>query len=197
MAKDKGIDPSLYMEKPDKPARPIVGRIRLYTYMVLILLILGMYLWKLFAVQSLEESMENQRTEMIQRQQDALEAQAHAMLRMTAQPLAWAVRAEMMRDNLSQVDDYFRDFVKEQGVQSIFLIDKNNQVAVATNRKLEAQPADSIVSQTIRDTKKVVIEPFESGLRLGIPIMSFNEKIGILVVDYDLLDSKTPNPEQQ
>ena len=196
MAKDQGIDPSLYTEKPDKPARPIAGRIRLYTYMVLILLILGMYLWKVFAVQGLEKRMEDQRTEMIQNQQDALEAQVHAMLRMTAQPLAWAVRAEMMRDNLSQVDDYFRDFVKEEGVQSIFLIDRNNQVAVATNRKLEAQPADSVVSQTIRDTKKVVIEPSESGLRLGIPIMSFNEKIGLLVVDYAPQNSPTSNLEQ-
>ena len=189
MAEEKKIDSSLYVQKPEKPKSTLAARIRLYTYMLLILIIIGMYVWRMFSVQSLEKRLEAQRTEMIQQRQEAVDLQAQSMLRMTAQPLAWAVRAEMMRDNLSQVDDYFRDFVRGEGVQSIFLIDAKNQVAVATNRKLEAQPVDNVVSQEIRNTKTVVIEPTESGMRVGIPIMSFNEKIGILVMDYTPPDS--------
>ena len=131
--------------------------------------------------------MEFQRTEMAAQQQEALDAQARNMLRLTAPPLAWAVRAEMMRENLSQVDDYFREFVREEGVQSIFLIDKENKVVLATNRKLETQPADQVVSHSIQDAESVLIEKSDATLRMGVPIMSFNEKMGILVVDYEPL----------
>jgi hypothetical protein len=44
-----------------------------------------------------------------------------------------------------------------------------------------------VVSQTIRDAENILIEKSESVLRMGVPIMSFNEKIGILVVDYEPL----------
>jgi hypothetical protein len=195
MAEKKGIDSSLYMEKPEKPKNTIVRRIRLYTYMLLILIIIGMYVWRMFSVQNLEKRLDAQRTEMIHERQEAVEVQAQSMLRMTAQPLAWAVRAEMMRDNLSQVDDYFRDLVRAEGVTSIFLIDRENQVAIATNRKFEGQPAESVASQDIRNAKGVVIEPAESGVRMGIPIMSFNEKIGILVMDYTPQDFQATTPD--
>jgi hypothetical protein len=196
MAKDQQIDPPLYVKKPEKPASNIAGRIRLYAYMLLILIIIGMYMWKIYDVGRLEKSMDAQRTEMSQKRQQALNEQAKAMLRMMAQPLTWAVRAEIMRDSLSQIDDYFGDLIKERGVQSIFLIDKNSRVAVATNRKLEAQPAADVVSQTIRNAKEVVIEPSESGLRMAVPIMSFNEKIGILVMDYTPVDFQPTNLQQ-
>jgi hypothetical protein len=195
MAEEKKIDSSLYMQKPEKPKGTIAARIRLYTYMLLILIIIGMYVWRMFSVRNLENRLDAQKTQMIQERQEAVDVQAQAMLRMTAQPLAWAVRAEMMRDNLSQIDDYFRDLVRTEGVNSILLIDRENQVALATNRKFEGQPAESVASPAIRDTKTVLIEPSESGLRLGIPIMSFNEKIGILVMDYTPPDSQTSNLE--
>jgi hypothetical protein len=131
--------------------------------------------------------MEFQRTEMAAQQQEALDAQSRDMLHLTAPPLAWAVRGEMMRENLSQVDDYFREFVREEGVLSIFLIDKENKVVLATNRKLETQPADQVVSQAIQDAESVLIEKLDSTLRMGVPIMSFNEKIGVLVLDYEPL----------
>ena len=91
----------------------------------------------------------------------------------------------MMQGNLSQIDDYFGDFVREKGVLSIFLIDKENKVVLATNRKLQTQTADQVVSQTIRDAESIRIEKHDSVLRLGVPIMNLNEKLGVLVVDYD------------
>ncbi len=184
------------VEKNQKPARSWAARLLLYAVFILILAVLGMYGWKVLAARNLEEKLELQRTEMAQERGQALEAQARAMLHLTALPLAWAVRTEMMRGDLGQIEDYFGDFVREPGILSVLLIDKENQVAVATNRKYETLRADSMVSRSIQDAESVVVEKSDSTLRLGVPIMSFNEKIGILVVDYRLQDPQTPKSQQ-
>ncbi len=196
MVNNQANDQPLSVDRRDKPARSIATRLLCYTIFVLVLLVLGVYAWKILAVRSLEQEMEFQRSEMAQENQQALDVQARDMMRMVALPLAWAVRAEMMRGNLSQVDDYFRDFVKEPGVQSVLLIDKENQVVLATNRKLEAQSADRVVSKSILGSEDIVVEQSESDLRLAVPIMSFNKKIGILVMDYRPRFTSTPQAQQ-
>ena len=179
------------VETVSKPGPTLGTRLLRYAILLLILLALGIYIWKELAVQSLELKMEDQQTEMVKEQQKALDAQTRTMLRLTALPLAWAVRGEMMEGNLSQVDNYFRDFVREEGVLSVFLIGQENKVVLATNKKLETQSADQVVSQAIQDAENVLIEKSDSVFRLGVPIMSFNEKLGILVVDYE------PRPKLQ
>jgi hypothetical protein len=173
---------------------PSLGiRLLRYSILILILLALGIYIWKELAIQDLEMEMEDQRTAMSEERLEALEARTRAMLELTALPLAWAVRGEMMRGNLQQIDEYFRDFVKEAGVESIFLIGRENTVVLATNRKLETQPADQVVSQRIQEAESALIEKSDSAMRLGVPIMSFNEKMGILVMDYEAQSSQAPD----
>jgi hypothetical protein len=182
-----------------KPPRSLASRLLIYTtvgaIIVLILLVLGMYIWKNSEVRNLEQKIDIRQAEMTEERHHALDVQAQNMLRLAAIPLAWAVRTEVMRGDLSRVDDYFRDFVREPGVQSVLLIDKDNKIALASNRKLETLPANKVVSQAILDAQDTVIERPDSILRLGVPIMSFNEKLGILVVDYRLQDRQISKPK--
>jgi len=196
MIEDTENDQPSSDEIADKPRPTLRTRLLRYTILALVLLVLGVYVWKELAVQDLEMEMEDLRTEMAGERQKALDAQARTMLRLTALPLAWAVRTEIMRGNLSQVDDYFREFVREDGMLSIFLIDKDNMVVLATNRKLEEQPAGQVVSQTILDAESVLVEKSDSGLRLSVPVMSLNEKLGILVVDYEPQTFQAPQLEE-
>jgi hypothetical protein len=174
----------------EKPARTFFSRFLRYAVgfllLLLVVLVAGMYVWKTLAVRSLERQMEVQRSEMLVEQGRALNAQAQKMLRLTALPLAWAVRSEMMRGNLDPVDDYFRELIRKPGVLLIALINKEDKVVLATNRKLETQSADGLFSKAIRDADDIVIEDSDPLLRLGVPIMSLNEKLGVLVMDYRL-----------
>jgi hypothetical protein len=201
MTQDQANEQAPSAAEAGRSARRLAPRLLMYaagaTILALIMLVLGMYTWKTLAVRNLDQKLEVQRNEMTEERRQALEVQASDMLRITARPLAWAVRAEMIRGNLGQVDDYFRDFVREAGVLSIVLIDKDGQVALATNRKLETQPADGVVSQKIMDADDVVIEELGATLRLGVPIMSFNEKLGVLVLDYQPRDSRTPKSQPE
>jgi hypothetical protein len=91
----------------------------------------------------------------------------------------------MLRGNLGQVDDYFRQFVTERGVMALLLVGKDGQIVLATNRKLETRPADATVSKAFLEANDSSVEETGGALRLAVPIMGFDERLGVLVVDYD------------
>lgn len=153
---------------------------------LLVLLALALYAWKTVAVRGLEARLAQQRSESSSARRQALDAQARELLRLTARPLAWSVRAEMLRGNLGQVDDYFRELVRERGVASIMLVDDKGRIALATNRKLETQPATSLVSKALLEAPDVASEEAGAQLRLAVPVMAFDRRLGTLIVDYDL-----------
>ncbi len=54
--------------------------------------------------------------------------------------LTWAVKSEMTRDNLEQVNTHFIQLIKEPSNQSIQLVDVNSgEVLLATNKKDEGE----------------------------------------------------------
>jgi hypothetical protein len=175
--------------EPPKPSRP---RRRPLVYataavvVVLILATLAVYVWKLTAVRGLEARLTQERNASSSAQRQALDAQARELLRLTARPLAWSVRAELLRGNLGQVDDYFRELVRERGVAQIMLVDEKGRIALATNRKLETQPAEAIVKPALLGASDVASEESGASLRLAVPVMAFDRRLGTLIVDYDL-----------
>jgi hypothetical protein len=176
---------------PAKDAPPfqlVVPRRLLYAagglVAVLVLLPLGVYVWRALSMRSLEHRMDAQKSELLESRQQALKLQARDMLRLSARPYAWAVRAEMLKGNLDQVDAYIRQFVREPGVRSVVLVGKDGKVLLASDRKLETQSAEALASPAIRTATEVVIEEPGEFIRMGVPIMGFDERMAVLVIDY-------------
>lgn len=167
------------------------GRQRLILYAVggalaaLLLLALGVYVWKALAIARLERQFETEREQSSTARQQALAGQAREMLLLSARPLAWAVRAELLRGNLAQVDEYFREYVREHGVQSLVLVGQDGTVTLASNRKLETLPADGLLSRALLEATEPRVEEAGSALRLAVPVMGFDRRLGVLVIDYD------------
>jgi hypothetical protein len=152
---------------------------------VLGLSVVAVYVWKAVAVRGLEERLAAERSALSSAQREALTVQARDLLRLTARPLAWAVRAEMLRGNLGQVDDYFREFVRERGVTSLMLVGKDGRIALATNRKLETQAADGLVSRELLAAADVAVAESGTSMRMVVPVMGFDSRLGTLVIDFD------------
>ena len=154
-------------------------------FLVLLLLVGGTYAWKVWTERGLERRFAAERSQLSTTQRQALAVQARDLLRLAARPLGWAVRAELLRGNVGQVDDYFREFVRERGVSSVLLVGPDRKILLASNRKLETQAADAFVSKTILDAPDVTIEEAGGLIRLGVPVMGFDRRLGVLVIDYD------------
>ena len=154
-------------------------------FLVVLLLLGGAYGYRVWEMRGLEQRFALERSQVSTAQRRALDVQARDLLRLAARPLAWAVRAELLRGNLGQVDDYFREFVRERGVNSVLLVAPDGKILLATNRKLETQAADTLVPKAILDAPDVSLETAGGLLRLGVPVMGFDRRLGLLVIDYD------------
>lgn len=160
------------------------------TYLLLVLLIgtsSGLWLNNKRVLRNQAEAFSNQQITERELAQQTLDSLNTGQLQATMKALVWAVRSELVRDNVEQVDQYFRQFVKMDGVDEITLIDNQGTIRLSTNMKDEGDLLDpSLAEQAMQATDVQFIE-FEQQAYLYIvaPVMSYNNRLGTLVLYYD------------
>jgi hypothetical protein len=96
---------------------------------------------------------------------------------------SWAVRSEMNRNNLEEVNNLFMAFVQEDGVQMINLIDpENSKIILSTDKKNEGQ--DVTNAGYLNVTEQVILKEEEKTFIVS-PIMGMNKMTGILYVEIE------------
>jgi hypothetical protein len=164
---------------------------------ILILALVGLYLWKEVAVRGAALRYEAERAEIVERTRTALVDQTREMLRLSAVPLGWSVRTEMIKENYHQIDDYLQRFVKEPHVSRIALVNYEGSIQIATDKKLEGQRADSVFPRSILEVGKVTVhDEGTDEVLVAVPILSYDARLGTLVLAYSLssVSDKLPAP---
>lgn len=149
--------------------------------LVLVLIVLLVYfLIKTNSMQSkFDNTVESIRTEYTN-QIDSLKTTSSIQ---TVKVFSWAVRSEMNRNNLEEVNNLFLAFVRENRVQMINLINPENAtIILSTDKKNEGQQVKNEDLLNITEQKIIVDE----GRKLLVsPIMGINRMMGILVVEVE------------
>ncbi len=167
-------------------------KIMLGLVITLVVVVLGMYMWKSSAVSSVQKQLvevqaqeAQARTELVERaRQLHAKHDADALKRFSA-PLAWAVRRELMASNLDQIDQYLTGLVQMQGFESALLANPEGKIVVATDRKKLAEAFSALYPADYLQAKDVMVLPTATGgLRAVVPIMGLNQQLGTLVVEY-------------
>lgn len=162
---------------------------------VLILVIIVQYVSNRFATRGAERRLDEAQTSLAVQAHAVLVEQAHEMLRLSAVPLSWAVRSEMMRDNAAQIDDYLQRFVKEPNINRIALV-VDGSIQIATDKKLEAQSASGVFPVEALGVSEATVVDSDSGeIFLAVPVVGLDERLGTLILVYsrDAIDSHLPN----
>ncbi len=158
----------------------------------LVLVALAMYGWKVAAVGSVESKLA---------EADAQQAQAHAALIEQAKqldasrgqnalsrfcvPLAWAIRRELIANNLDQVDQYFTELVALPGMSSTLLAGPDGKILVASDRKkLTASFSSLYPPEYLQASQIKVVSASNGGLIAVVPIMGLNQRLATLVLEY-------------
>ncbi|NDP47538.1 MAG: hypothetical protein GZ085_03935, partial [Sulfuriferula multivorans] len=166
-------------------------KIMLILVAVLIVAIVGMFVWKSAAVNTVEKKLVQVQTERVQERADLIE-QARQLdarydvesLKRFSTPLAWAIRRELMASNLDQIDQYLTELVQMAGFQSAVLANPEDKVIVASDRKMLSEAFSAIYPGVYLQVKEVKVEPSTNGgLRAIIPIMGLSQQLGTLVVE--------------
>jgi len=68
------------------------------------------------------------------------------LVRLAAVTLEWAVRAELVREDLRDVEEYMLHLAKRQDLRRVLVARRDGQVIAATNKGLRNQKLDRIVA---------------------------------------------------
>lgn len=97
---------------------------------------------------------------------------------------SWAVRSDLMRDNLDQANQYLDNVIKEPNIRKAYIIDLEKQsILLSTNKAEKELPVADV---TLLQPKHNAVKLNDSTTRFVSPITGLNTIIGISVLEADL-----------
>ena len=152
------------------------------------LLLLALTLLIVFIVfrvkmRNLENEYVVQKNQLVNNYELEIDSLNIANIELTVKTFSWAVRSELMRENMDQVNQLMNTFVQEPNIQNVKLIDQEDaRIVISTNKKEEGQ---EIVNKELLSTDSSTTFKDTSLIRIVTPIMGLNKKLGLLVVEVE------------
>jgi hypothetical protein len=171
-------------------------RLPLWVGLLLLVLAIAAFVWKVVAVKQAEGRLDTERQQLTQQMQtegsalrqkvaEQLARSSDADHLLFGEALAWAVRGDLLRHNLDQVDQYFAELVKTQGIQRVVLAGPDGKVLVASDKKYQGAAFSQLFSADLLNLSQVAIRPGQGDQRLLVlPIMGLNSRLGTVVLEY-------------
>lgn len=165
-------------QKPNIILEFISGHKVVFGLLLIIVIILIYFMIKI-------NSLENEFTEKTDNMKKDFELQIDSMkianLQQTIKVFSWAVRSEMNRNNLEQVEQFFSNFVKENDIRMIDLINPENaKIILSTDKKNEGRV---VTDAQILEVDQLKLLGDSRRIQVVVPVMGLDKKIGILVVE--------------
>lgn len=152
---------------------------------IIVLLIVGIviFFYKNHEIKSVKQDLTQQANSLIVDQNTR-------GLKLMAKPLVWAIRGEMLRNNLDEINIITTDLVKVKNIQDINLLNMDGRIINSTNKKLEGTIASDIYRNYLVLDSVQVINTSDSIARVIAPVMGYQSKLGVIVINYKFLNFK-------
>ena len=169
-------------------------KLPLWVSLALLILWAISFAWQSLAQKRLEATLETDRAAMtaqFDNDRQALLGQlrtragdaSEASMREFGTALAWAVRGEMIRNNLDQVDQFFTEIVKLPGTERALLAGADGKVKVSTDRRHLGAEASTVVPPEALVLPQVTVRSEADGtVLLVVPVMGLNDRLGTVFV---------------
>ncbi len=157
----------------------------LITILVALVLLAALWIWKNTELNN-ERKEAERKNEMLQQRASALITNAHEEhLKLLAKPYVWAVRTELLKGNINQVNLYANEMVKEKNFQNIVVANDKGVIISSTNKKNEGKEFATVGNPNYLSSDSTIVENInDTVLVMSSPIMGFNNKLGTLMVTY-------------
>lgn len=157
--------------------------------LVFISIIILIFAWKQIAVGKVEANMtkllDSERIVMAEQAREYTDKQYVEEETRFGQVLAWAVRGELIRNNLDQIDQYLNEVVKMKNTERVDLIDNDGQLLVSTDKRHEDAKGEHLYpDELLTHTKISVHSNVDDKKLLVIPVMGLNARIATVIVSY-------------
>jgi len=158
---------------------------RLLFTLLLLFLIAIMYQWRTISVNSVKEEMKVERKQLTAKVNQIVLDKSLELVRLSAIPLSWAVRSEMVRENYENIDQYFKQLVRANRFRSITLSAADGKIIVATDKSLEGKMAANVYSPAVQDQFETTVKVLPNGeIMAVVPVLGVAGKLGVMVLVY-------------
>jgi len=157
----------------------------LITIGIALVLLVTIWIWKSIEIDNIRSNAQSDYKALKEQAIKGIVTSKEEQLKLLTKPYVWAVRAEMMKGNINQINLYALDLIKEKNFQLIAIANDSGIIVSSTDKKDEGKPFTSIgeaVALTNNDT--MVENTGDSILVVTSPIMGFNKRIGTLFFKY-------------
>lgn len=162
-------------------------RILIIGILLLFIVIAILWIWKQVQINNLRNASLKQYEQLEMEAERAVVNSHEQHLRLLAKPFAWAVRSEMMNNNISQLNQYTNELIKEKNIHSISIVNADGKIVTSTNKKWEGRFYFTIGEEAhLKSDSTVVRNVRDSILIMSSPIMNLNSRLGTLIVTYSL-----------
>jgi hypothetical protein len=157
----------------------------LITIGVALVLLITVWIWKSIEISNVRSKAESDYQALKVQAIRGIVTSKEEQLKLLAKPYVWAVRTEMMKGNISQVNLYALDMIKEENFQRIAIANDSGIIVSSTDKKDEGKPFTSIGEAAALNNNNTMVEnASDSVLIVTSPIMGFNKRLGTLFLKY-------------
>ncbi|HMN26006.1 MAG: hypothetical protein IT276_11075 [Ignavibacteriaceae bacterium] len=178
---DKNQNEENEKDKTKKPSRILGFIFKHKMFFTLLLIIAVILVYHMIRINSLESEFAAKTVTLKKEYTLKIDSMKIANLQQTIKVFSWAVRSELNRSNLEEVNQFFLNFVKEKGIRMISLVNPENGIIIlSTNKKNEG---NVMTDKQIMDVTDLKVFADSTELKVVVPIMGLNIKNGVLIVE--------------
>ncbi|MCJ8164155.1 hypothetical protein MKJ04_04825 [Pontibacter sp. E15-1] len=164
-----------------------------YVSLVLLLLLLGVYLYKESQLKGVRELAAQEQEAAVERANERIAENSQYFLEVLMKPFSWALRSALLTGNVEQVDQYLFQFVQEKRFSLVLVADKDGNIISSTDQNYTGTAfADHFKPAFLKADDTMVDDANPERVVVASPIMGLNSRLGTLLAIY-LPD----NPVQQ
>lgn len=148
---------------------------------LLVLALIVVVCWWFIQLNVVKKQMLTEKNNIIHTYETKLDSLSTEKFELFTKAFSLAVRGELIRENMDQVNQFFISIVKEPGIRKIQLIDAVSEtILISTDKKEEGL---AVNNRIILDAETTFHFTDETGFKIISPVMGLNSKIGILVIE--------------
>ena len=157
----------------------------LITIGIALVLLVTIWIWKSIEIKNIRSEAQSDYQALKEQAIKGIVTSKEEQVKLLAKPYVWAVRTEMMKGNISQVNMYALDMIKEKNVLLIAIANDSGIIVSSTDKKDEGKPFSSIgEAAALSNNNTMVQNTGDSILIVTSPVMGFNKRIGTLFLKY-------------
>jgi L-lactate utilization protein LutC len=159
-----------------------IRRHKMITFLLAVLVILAVYAF--IRISLMESQFKKDTLKLKSMYENKIDSLTTRQLTLSSKVFSWAIRSELTRENKEQVNQFFLRFIKEPGVSKVEFVNAlDGKVTLSTNKKDEGSVFPNQVAMTTTET---INYRNDSVLSIVSPVMGLNNKLGVLVIEYNL-----------